>query len=381
MQIMITHGSLATTRVLQINRIQIGLAVVALTLLLMLFSGLVYHFVFLKAAREGWPVVSQIVRFVVRDEVAQRDRFVRENLDAIATKVGEMQAKLLKLEAMGDRVSGMAGVKPEEFKPALAPRPNAAAPAAATGGANGNGQGGPFIPGMSPDHRIALDSLNANMDAMDARADQYTDLFTLIESRLLEGRLAQLMIPSTKPVDGPVGSGFGFRTDPFTGRGALHMGLDFPADVGTAIVAAAGGVVVNTESHAAYGQMVEIDHGGGLVTRYAHASKILVKNGDLVRRGQNVALVGNTGRSTGPHLHFEVLVDRVPQNPARFLAGRATPPAPLAAVAAAAAEPAPKPARQKRSRAATKEAGKEEAPAPAATSATPTGGSDDKSGG
>ena len=82
------------------------LAAVALALLLMLFSGLVYHFVFLKAAREGWPVVSAIVRLVIRDEVQQRDRFVRENLDAIATKVGEMQAKLLKLEAMGDRVSG-----------------------------------------------------------------------------------------------------------------------------------------------------------------------------------------------------------------------------------------------------------------------------------
>ena len=84
----------------------------------------------------------------------------------------------------------------------------------------------------------------------------------------------------------------------------------------------AGGVVINTDNHAAYGNMVDIDHGSGLVTRYAHASKLLVKTGDLVKRGQVVALVGNTGRSTGPHLHFEVLVDSVPQNPARFLAGR-----------------------------------------------------------
>ena len=92
-----------------------------------------------------------------------------------------------------------------------------------------------------------------------------------------------------------------------------------PSSVGTPIAAAAGGVVINTQSHAAYGNMVEIDHGSGLVTRYAHASKVLVKNGDLVKRGQPVAHVGNTGRSTGPHLHFEVLVDGVPQNPARFL--------------------------------------------------------------
>jgi len=320
MQIMITHGSLANTRVLQLNRVQLALSLGALAALLMLFSGLVYHFVLLKAAREGWPVVSQVVRLVVRDEFAQRDRFVRENLDAMATKVGEMQAKLLKLEAMGDRVSGMAGVKPEEFKPVLAPRPGATLPGA--GGQAAAGQGGPFIPGLSDSHRSALDGLHADMDAMDARTDQYTDLFTLIESRLLEGRLAQLLIPSTTPVSGPVGSGFGFRTDPITGRGALHMGLDFPADVGTPIAAAAGGVVVNAETHSAYGQMVDIDHGNGLVTRYAHASKLLVKSGDLVRRGQTVAQVGNTGRSTGPHLHFEVLVDGVPQNPARFLAGR-----------------------------------------------------------
>jgi murein DD-endopeptidase MepM/ murein hydrolase activator NlpD len=389
MQIMITHGSLATTRVLQINRLQIGLAAVALALLLMLFSGLVYHFVFLKAAREGWPVVSQIVRFVVRDEVAQRDRFVRENLDAFATKVGEMQAKLLKLEAMGERVSGMAGVKPEEFKPALAPRPGAAAtqPAVATPSAarGQGGQGGPFIPSMSDNHRVALDSLNADMESMGALADQYTDVFTLVESRLLEGRLAQLMVPSTKPVDGPVGSGFGFRTDPFTGRGALHMGLDFPADVGTAIVAAAGGVVVNIENHHAYGQMVEIDHGGGLVTRYAHSSKILVKNGDLVRRGQTVALVGNSGRSTGPHLHFEVLVDRVPQNPARFLAGRGVPAQAAQAAQVAAATPAlPAPetraARRQKDRSAAKAAAASAAPtapagpapaAPAAPAAEP----------
>jgi murein DD-endopeptidase MepM/ murein hydrolase activator NlpD len=365
MQIMITHGSLATTRVLQLNRVQIALAVVALALLLMLFSGLVYHFVLLKAAREGWPVVSQIVRFVVRDEVAQRDRFVRENLDAIATKVGEAQAKLLKLEAMGDRVAGMAGVKPEEFKPVLTPRPNASvAPGAAADVPAG--QGGPYIPGLSADHRVALDALNADMDALGARADQYTDLFTLVESRLLEGRLAQLLVPSTKPVDGPVGSGFGFRTDPFTGRGALHMGLDFPADVGTPILAAAGGVVINTESHHAYGLLVEVDHGANLVTRYAHASKILVKNGDLVKRGQTIALVGNTGRSTGPHLHFEVHVDRVPQNPARFLAGRATPPAP--AMAAADAAPAEsKPKRRARTSAPAPASGA--VPAPAAPAA------------
>ena len=325
MQIMITHGSLAQTRVMQFNRLQLGLVISALAVVLLFVSGLVYHFVFVTAAREGWPVVSQVVRLVVRDEIAQRDRFLRENLDVMATKVGEMQAKLLKLESMGERVSSMAGVKAEEFKPLLGP----ARPASAA--VRGGGQGGPFVPGLSMNDRVALEALTSDMDGLDLRADQTTDLFTLIESRLLEGRLQQLLVPSTAPVEGPVGSGFGFRVDPFTGRGALHMGLDFPADVGTPIMAAAGGMVVNSEVHPAYGQMVEVDHGNGLVTRYAHASKVVVKQGDLVKRGQVVAQVGNTGRSTGPHLHFEVLVDGVPQNPARFLAGRGQAPAAVAA--------------------------------------------------
>jgi murein DD-endopeptidase MepM/ murein hydrolase activator NlpD len=318
MQIMITQGSLAHTRVLQFNRAQLGLVATALALALMLASGAIYHFVFLKAVRDGWPIVGQAIGLMVRDDVTQRDRFLRENLDAMATRVGEMQAKLLKLEAMSDRVSGLAGVKAEEFKPVLGPRP--AAPAAS---AAAKGQGGPFVPGLSMNDRISMEALNTRIATLDVQAEQTTDLFTLIESRLLEGRLAQLLIPSSAPVDGPVGSGFGFRSDPFTGRGALHTGLDFPADVGTPIMAAAGGMVVNVEVHAGYGNLLEIDHGNGLVTRYAHCSKILVKPGDLVKRGQMVAQVGNTGRSTGPHLHFEVHVDSVPQNPARFLAGRA----------------------------------------------------------
>jgi len=129
------------------------------------------------------------------------------------------------------------------------------------------------------------------------------------------------MVPTQQPVKGShLGSAFGWRIDPFTGRSALHTGLDFQAGPGMPILAAAGGVVVTQELHPAYGNMIEIDHGNNLVTRYAHASKVWVKKGDLVKRGQKIAEVGTTGRSTGPHLHFEVLVQGVPQNPQKFLA-------------------------------------------------------------
>jgi len=306
MQILITHGSVARTRVLHFNRWQLLGAMLGLLALLTLMSGTVYHFIFLKAAREGWPLVSPVVKLVVRDEFAQRDRFMRENLDAMAQRVGEMQAKLIKLEAMSERVSGLAGVKPEELPQA---QENTASVADAA-------KGGPFIPAASP----SLDQLNGWIGTLDELTDQSTDLYTLVESRLLETRLQSLLIPNSRPVAGPIGSGFGFRSDPFTGRAALHSGLDFPAEAGTPIKAAAGGVVLFSESHPQYGRVVEVDHGRGLVTRYAHASKTLVRAGDIVKRGQVIALVGSTGRSTGPHLHFEVLLGGVPQNPAKFLA-------------------------------------------------------------
>lgn len=313
MQVLITHGRLAKTRVLQLSPLKMAAGVVLLALVLMLASGAIYHWIFLKAAEQGWPVVSHLVKLVVRDEIAQRDRFMRQNLDAMAMKVGEMQAKLVKLEAMSERVVGLAGVKPEELKPLQR----------SDGSAAGGGRGGPYLPLHSP----SLEQLQALVGGLDAAADQNTDVFTLVESRLLESRLQALMVPNSPPVEGvAVGSGFGFRSDPITGRTALHTGLDFPAPPGTPILAAAGGLVLDTAWHPEYGHVLEIDHGNGLVTRYAHCSKLLVRPGELVKRGQPVALVGSSGRSTGPHLHFEVLVDGVPQNPQRFLAGGAAAP-------------------------------------------------------
>jgi murein DD-endopeptidase MepM/ murein hydrolase activator NlpD len=347
MQIMITHGALARTRVLQFSRWQLAAAAVALALLLMLTSGAVYHWFFLKAARDGWPVVSTLVRFVVRDETAQRERFLRENLDAMAQKVGEMQARLIRLEAVGERVTGLAGVKSEDLAPlqrgsvpaaggrSPAPGPGADRPAGAKSSEKGadkgagkgaqapakplaTAQGGLYVPLERP----TLEQLDQVLGWLGERAEQTADLFTLAESRLFEERMRALMVPSIVPVEGPVGSGFGFRSDPFAGRMALHTGLDFPADVGTPVRAAAGGVVLSVGWHPQYGQVLEIDHGNGLSTLYAHLSKARAAAGDIVRRGQVVAEVGNTGRSTGPHLHFEVLLDGVPQDPSRFLAAR-----------------------------------------------------------
>jgi len=235
---------------------------------------------------------------VVQDEFAQRDRFMRDNLDALARKVGEMQAKLTQLESLGERVSGLAGVNPAEVR-------------------GKPGQGGALVTGRP----LSVDELQATLAELDRLTDQRTDLLTVLESRLFDQKMRSMMVPTQKPVAfGNLGSEFGWRLDPITGHSALHTGLDFQADRGTPILAAAGGVVVTQEYHAEYGNLVEIDHGNDLVSRYAHASAVFVRKGDLVRRGQKIAEVGSTGRSTGAHLHFEVLVQGIPQDPQKFLA-------------------------------------------------------------
>lgn len=304
MQIMVTHDSLAKTRVYQVSVLQIALVIGAAVATLLAVSGLAYHALFMAAAEKGWPGAGDVVRNVMQDQLAQRDRYVRENLDAIAQKVGELQAKLVQLESLSERVSGLAGLKPEDTR--LEPSKSL-----------GGGKGGPYLP-IKP----TMKDLNQAVSALDEQTSGREDVFTLIESRLFEKRMLALMVPSSTPVAGPVSSGFGFRSDPFTGRAALHAGLDFPAPVGTAIKSAAGGVVIASEFNASYGNMVMVDHGNGLVTRYGHASRVMVKQGDLVRRGQLIAEVGSTGRSTGPHLHFEVHVEGVPQDPAKFLFGK-----------------------------------------------------------
>lgn len=298
MQLIITDAWLAKSRAIHLSGTKLVSAALLTSLALMLVAAALYHWVFLKGARDGWPVVGTLLRLVVKDEFTQRDRFMRENLDLLARKLGEMQAKLTQLESLGERVSGLAGVNPDQVK--MKP-----------------GQGGALVSGRP----LSLEELHATLADLDRLTDQRTDLLTVIESRLFEQKIRNMMVPTRLPVaTGNLGSVFGWRIDPFTGRSALHTGLDFQVEHGMPILAAAGGVVVTQEFHSAYGNMIEVDHGNDLITRYAHASKTLVRRGDLIKRGQKIAEVGTTGRSTGSHLHFEVLVQGIPQDPQKFLA-------------------------------------------------------------
>lgn len=297
MQLIVTDAWLARSRALNLTGLQLVAAFVLAAFVLMLCSLGLYHWVFLKGAREGWPIIGSLVRLVTKDEFEQRDRFLRENLDVMARRLGEMQVKLTQLESLGDRVSGLAGVKVSEVNAST-------------------GSGGTLVASRA----LSLEEVQAAMDDLERLTHQRTDLLTVLESRLFDRKIRDMMVPTQKPVtQGDVGSVFGWRLDPISGRSALHTGLDFPASVGSAILAAAGGVVVSQEYHQEYGNMIEIDHGNDLVTRYAHSSKVLVKKGDLIKRGQKIAEVGTSGRSTGSHLHFEVWVQGIPQDPQKFL--------------------------------------------------------------
>lgn len=303
MQLIITDAWLAKSRNVQLTIPKLIFSTLLASLILVVVAGAIYHWVFLKGAREGWPVVGALLQLVVKDEFAQRDRYMRENLDVLARQVGEMQAKVMLLESLAERVSGLAGIKPNEIKKNV-------------------GQGGALVSGPP----LSSEQLLTNLMTLDAKSLERSEFFTVLESRLFEQKMRNMMIPTQLPViQGDLGSVFGWRIDPFTGSSALHTGLDFQASPGTPILAAAGGVVVTQEFHPAYGNLIEVDHGNDLITRYAHASKTHVKRGDLIKRGQKIAEVGSTGRSTGPHLHFEVWVQGIVQDPQKFLSSGKNP--------------------------------------------------------
>jgi murein DD-endopeptidase MepM/ murein hydrolase activator NlpD len=248
------------------------------------------------------PVLQQLVLSAKHAEDERARAFVQQNLNAMAVKLGEMQAQLTRLDALGERLSSLAGLRPQEFRFSEAPGLGGAAPT------------------LMPPQNLSLAEFSDKLSTLARSVETRNDMMGVLEAQLFEQAVKKKMIPTMMPVKAPYNaSGFGRRVDPFTGQWAMHDGIDFLADFGAPIAAAAAGVIVFSGFHPQYGQMVDIDHGNDLVTRYAHASKLFVKEGDVVQRGHKIAQVGSTGRSTGPHLHFEVRYRGAPQNPSKFL--------------------------------------------------------------
>jgi murein DD-endopeptidase MepM/ murein hydrolase activator NlpD len=267
---------------------------------------LLYYLALAHAGNMRLPFMAQALAATSQDDAVRKDRYIRENLTAMAVKLGEMQAQLMRLDALGERVQGLAGVKPEEFNFKQAPP---------RGGTDPVGLGS-----RGSSRALSMPEFQQTLDALARDLEQRADYLNVVESSLMADKIKFKLLPTIKPVSTSYNaSSFGWRLDPFNGRSTFHEGIDFAAPTGTPIVAAAGGVVIASEYHHQYGNMLEIDHGNQLTTRYAHASRLLAQVGDIVRRGQHVADIGSTGRSTGAHLHFEVLIKGVQQDPHKFL--------------------------------------------------------------
>lgn len=233
----------------------------------------------------------------------------QEVLDDLAYRVGELQGQVLALEALRERLAAAAGLAysaPELVEPAAGLRPAARTPLSAVSRAVAPG-------GTARQLGVALDDLTR-------RVDRQRDALTLVDVALAREAGRQAGLPTRAPlaVLRP-SSAFGWRRNPLTGRMAMHEGLDFVAARGSAIRAASGGLVVRAGYVRGYGRMVELDHGNGLRTRYAHAASLAVRTGDIVRQGDLIARAGSSGRSTGAHLHFEVRVADYPLDPELFM--------------------------------------------------------------
>lgn len=234
-----------------------------------------------------------------RRAIAQSRLHTGTHLNALAQRLGHLQAQVMRLNALGSRLTRMAGLDPREF--------NFSARAA---------MGGPSNQGSTLQRVDVFGALNTLDNQVARQSEQLEALQTL----LITSQIQTAATPAGWPVStGWLSSHFGLRTDPFTGRSSLHRGVDIASPMGSAIRAIGDGVITYAGKKQGYGLMVEIKHGQGYSTRYAHASTVLVNLGDRIVRGQLVARVGTSGRSTGPHLHLEVLRNRVQVDPDQFL--------------------------------------------------------------
>lgn len=245
----------------------------------------------------------------LRAELAQQQatvdatqRSLQQNLDALSLRLGQMNAHVVRLDALGTRLTQMAGLKDGEFDFTSAPS-----------------LGGPEEP-LASTEAVQISGVVSALDVLDEQLADRSLQLSVLEDLLLNRKLRDEVRPEGRPVTaGYVSSQFGSRTDPFTGRRAFHKGVDFAGREGAEVVAVASGVVIWSGERYGYGQLVEINHGNGYVTRYAHNVDNLVAVGDTVRRGQVIARMGDTGRATGPNLHFEVLLNDRPVDPLTYV--------------------------------------------------------------
>ncbi|WP_339668733.1 peptidoglycan DD-metalloendopeptidase family protein [Dasania marina] len=236
-----------------------------------------------------------------QQELSDAKRQAEQQLQALTLRMAELQSRLVRLDALGERVTTIAKLDKGEFDfsqmPAL---------------------GGPETDDLGQSY--SQTDFVSNMDELLAKVDNRAQQLEILETLLANRKIQDDIFLAGRPIKkGWMSSRFGHRADPFTGRAAIHEGVDFAGKEGSAVISVAAGVVTWADKRYGYGQMVEVNHGGGYVTRYGHNKEHLVKVGDIVKKGQEIALMGSTGRSTGPHVHFEVYKHGRAVDPAAYI--------------------------------------------------------------
>ncbi|MCW8949513.1 MAG: peptidoglycan DD-metalloendopeptidase family protein [Sedimenticola sp.] len=236
-----------------------------------------------------------------REEIEDTKGRTQEHLDALALRLGQMQSHILRINALGERLAKLGKLDEDEFNFDEEP---------ARGGLESNDTA------LS----VNLTDLVSEMEQLSQVISDREHKLNLMEGLIRGDQLADELVPSGRPVEkGWVSSRYGYRNDPFNGKKAFHHGVDVAGKKNSNVIAVASGVVTWVGKKSGFGQLVELTHSDGYVTRYGHNSKILVKVGDLVTKGQPIALMGSSGRSTGPHVHFEIAQNGKTINPAKYL--------------------------------------------------------------
>jgi hypothetical protein len=277
--------------------------VAAATVAVMVTMVMTAFYAGLHIGEDGIEYVAEM-REVVHDQhvdIKDLRKTAQADLNALTLRIGQLQGQMLRLNALGERLVSQGDLDKAEFDFDSMP---------AVGGPEGAAEGG----------SVGFGDILAMLDGLDAEMGDREQKLSVLESLLMSRSLSERVMPAGRPIEeGWLSSRFGKRNDPFTGKQEFHKGLDFAGKKGSEVVAVGDGVVSWSGKRSGYGNLVEITHGNGYVTRYGHNERNLVKVGDTVKKGQQLALMGSTGRSTGPHVHFEVLRNGKAVNPAKYL--------------------------------------------------------------
>lgn len=312
MNIILVSNNMAKARTLSV--VQVSLILVAFVMLSVVIAAMFIVPQPPNAQQGAKSLIPNHLRFSFNNP--------QKHLDAYALQLGELQARMMRLDAQSERLAKLAGEKTgpggnaadarKSSRSLLKPELGSPVP----GLAGIASRGGPLVRSAP----LSEAELQTKIAELIERIEFSTEHLSNIEAKLLQQSVLKNTLPNSSPVAAAFNSSsFGWRIDPFNGQKAFHEGLDFTASAGTPIHAAAGGIVSTAEQTPDYGKIVKIDHGSGLETRYAHASRLFVRAGERVEKGQKIAEVGSTGRSTGPHLHYEIRLAGNPLDPRKYL--------------------------------------------------------------